>query len=1774
MSTFIALESIELQLYTDEETRKIAVVQVTNPSTYDRGLPKANGVNDPRMGVTDKALQCPTCGMTSTCNNHYGFIELEKPVIRLGHIASTLCILRSVCWACSRPKFSDHPQEGFVDIRALLAKTASGTKDRLRGISEACKNRFKCPWKDCGVPQPVYSRINKVFFGRNFRPKEQSLFSCDDERLFASRRLLPDEIQSIFRHIPNDALILMGYRPEVSHPQNYIFKAQLVPPPSIRPATSASSTEARMRGENDLTVAFQDLVRCNNELSAFIVADDDEKIQIGWDKLQIFSAAIINQNAKKLNTYNGTTVVHVRAMGKRKTKVIKDRLTGKKGRLRGNLSGKRVDQAGRTVVGPDASHDIYQLGVPSSIMRTLTFPENVNDRNKAELAESIVHGAGAHRGALTVRQSGGDTSDEKVLHISLLDLQGRRALAASLQTGWTVERHLRDGDWVLFNRQPSLHKASIMAFQAYETRSLQFKLPLPCTKPFNADFDGDEMNIHALQDYSAIAEAQEIMSVPHQMVTPQNNSVIIALVQDSIVGAYMMSRKDAFVNREEAMQLAICIHHSTKGAQYPDMPTGATRSFVDDLGDDGFPCPAILKGCKNGNVTPPMWTGKQILSWALPTDLSLLKPINGGDVKSLDDLWDDKLVIVRNGEILAGRLCKQTVGNSSGGIVQALWKQNGPWAAAKFVGDAQRILMNWLRHDTVCISIRDCLTPSEKKVDSITAEAMGKVDALGTADIPAAIRELKQTQLLQETLRTVGATVLETMDTASGIATVVASGSKGNLMNIAQIAGLVGQQTINGSRIAFRRGPFGPRTLANFAPGDNSPESRGFVASSYMMGLQPSEFFFHQQAGREGVVATAVSTADTGYNQRRMVKNQESEVVGYDLSVRVSSNLIVQQHYGGDDYDGTMVERVKLAALDFADDVAVQKLCGPNTPQDEIEWISAARKKLISIKSNVYGNESSKEVCMPCNFLRILTSTKVASTHSGHLASAQSVLRKLLLVIYECHGNQRSNTLSTQELIFWEDRDWRIVDDSSLQARLCVTLQCTTLNLTRENLFQSEEDYLIHTFRRLYIRGIVNPGEGVGAVGSSSIGEPSTQMTLNIFHYSGIAEKNVTLTGLPRFKQIINAVDNYDTSNMRIHFHSKSLGSSTDVHKYNVRALSSRLVRTGLSSIVSTSSVLLCENNEHQESLHIRLDTMTSKTFINLEGNGMTKQIDARISSIIGEGKKSSSVRLSSFAASFKLDKNAMVSRHLGVDDIGSAMSSLLGNDALVTWSAKWEREWIIMVRPPTWGDESFDKVVSEAVHDALLEHVAVNGIESIKKAVPSLLDGNWIVETEGSDLLEVAQLSEVDALKTTTNNIQEVARVLGVEAALCLMQSELHRVLSFDGSYVDPRHTWLLADTVARSGSINPLNRHKMEELGGSLLQCASFEQTLDVFEHGAAFGKFDTLGGATEKLIVGQPVNVGTGSFAIIENIDISKENIAGSFVPPLATHENDDFDDAEMRYVASLDKFSSKHDTTVKPLSGNSKPAYERVVPLTQKTFKPPAEIPDHALIDQEGMMVESIKPIVSLMRKQAQLCQPVWIITEVFPIDEDSLSAEEFGDIESVLESYGGWIQKPKAGQFVQCTEVEYDIGEKRIFSRVEYTLAEIKAKHRVKTVLKQIDCFVAEPMDAWTTVTRAITFQDVSADDLPTTVTPQSVRVCQEKIFEKGAWIIRLSRVWRGANIVDAEEKQRGGSKSCTFHLSVEMVRPWDLMEERGGTDIALTGGIVERVMSCLNCIKD
>lgn len=302
-----------------------------------------------------------------------------------------------------------------------------------------------------------------------------------------------------------------------------------------------------------------------------------ELIQEDWDFLQLHCALYFNSEVSG---------VPLNMMPKKATRGIVQRLKGKQGRFRGNLSGKRVDFSARTVISPDPNLMIHQVGVPDRVAKILTFPERVNSANIQKLRQMIRNGIDTHPGANYVQQLG--INGKKYLAYG-----NREKVAQDLKLGDTVERHLIDGDIVLFNRQPSLHKLSIMCHVAKVQPQRTFRFNECVCTPYNADFDGDEMNLHLPQTEEARAEALILMGNRSNLVTPRNGEILIAATQDFITGGYLLTQRDEFLTKEQAMQLAAC------------MLAGPDSNMNIEL-----PPPAILKPRR-------FWTGKQIFSLIL-----------------------------------------------------------------------------------------------------------------------------------------------------------------------------------------------------------------------------------------------------------------------------------------------------------------------------------------------------------------------------------------------------------------------------------------------------------------------------------------------------------------------------------------------------------------------------------------------------------------------------------------------------------------------------------------------------------------------------------------------------------------------------------------------------------------------------------------------------------------------------------------------------------------------------------------------------------------------------------------------------------------------------------------------------------------------------------------------------------------------------------------------------------------------------------------------------
>jgi DNA-directed RNA polymerase II subunit RPB1 len=520
---------------------------------------------------------------------------------------------------------------------------------------------------------------------------------------------------------------------------------------------------------------------------------------------------------------------------------VKQRLKSKEGRVRGNLMGKRVDFSARAVITPDPNLSIDQVGVPRTIAQNLTFPEIVTPFNIDRMQELVARGNNQYPGAKYIIRDNGERIDLRY-HPKPSDLH--------LQFGYKVERHLRDDDLVIFNRQPTLHKMSMMGHRVKILPWSTFRLNLSVTTPYNADFDGDEMNLHVPQSLETKAEVQELLMVPRNIMTPQSNRPVMGIVQDSLTASSKMTKRDVFIEKEEVMKLLMWI------------PSW----------DGKMPQPAILK-------PKPLWTGKQVFSLLIPDHTNCIRthsthPDNEDDSPYKWISPGDTKVLIENGVLLSGILSKDTLGNKAGSILHIITMEWGHEVARAFYGNVQMLVNNYLLIEGHSIGIGDTIADSVTYNDIQRAIRQAKSDVIEVIKKahnnelePSPGNTLRQTfenqvnRILNEARDKTGSSAQRSLSEFNNFKVMVTAGSKGSKINISQVIACVGQQNVEGKRIPFG---FRHRTLPHFIKDDYGPESKGFVENSYLAGLTPNEFYFHAMGGREGLIDTAVKTSETG----------------------------------------------------------------------------------------------------------------------------------------------------------------------------------------------------------------------------------------------------------------------------------------------------------------------------------------------------------------------------------------------------------------------------------------------------------------------------------------------------------------------------------------------------------------------------------------------------------------------------------------------------------------------------------------------------------------------------------------------------------------------------------------------------------------------------------------------------------------------------------------------------------------------------------------------
>ena len=763
------VDSIIFEVFKSSQVKEHATCAITDPVTTVNNQPVPNGLSDLRMGSTDRKFTCETCNMPHPdCPGHFGYIELAEPFFNIGLFDVTMQALRCVCKSCGMLLEDPTKSTQWDEIRGLAGR------QRLSAIVKLC-NKTKCgvtsPQADgedneasadvnmgrgCGQEQPKVRKPTGFYPTLVFEATEGGQVT----------RWYGEDVFRVLDRISDHDAEIMGFNPSRCHPRDLLVSVMPVPPPAVRPSVSFGS----MASENELTHKLQAILKANQKM----VREKQE----GVGREAITEIREVLQ--EHIGTYvsNKSTYYKPSTLSKTPFKSISERLKGKYGRIRGNLMGKRVDFSARTVITGDPNIDVDEVGVPYSVAMTLTFPERVSAVNKKRLQE-IVRRTEYPSANYIIHRNGLERVLEK------MKPKARENL--TLEIGDVVERHVLNGDVVLFNRQPTLHRMSMMGHRARVLPFSTFRLNLSCTTPYNADFDGDEMNLHVAQSLLTKAELIEMMMVPKNFVSPGKSQPCMGIVQDSLLGCYRVTQKDTFVDKYFMQNLVMWLDRWE------------------------LPVPALVK-------PQPLWTGKQIFSMLLP-EVSH----KTGDKPFADD---DSTLLIRRGELIMGPIKKTVVGAAPGSLIHVIANEKGSDEVAKFINFVQRTTAYFLYNMSFSVGVQDTVADQETlaHINTILAKTTAEVRRVAAKANNGELKRKTGMTLLRSFETDVNNALNQCRDSAAKKALsnvkrtnnfrmMIEAGSKGSDLNICQIAVMVGQQNVGGQRI-----PFGFRLHRGLAP--------------------------------------------------------------------------------------------------------------------------------------------------------------------------------------------------------------------------------------------------------------------------------------------------------------------------------------------------------------------------------------------------------------------------------------------------------------------------------------------------------------------------------------------------------------------------------------------------------------------------------------------------------------------------------------------------------------------------------------------------------------------------------------------------------------------------------------------------------------------------------------------------------------------------------------------------------------------------------------------
>ena len=1416
---------IQFSTLSPEEIERYSVAEITSKETYNGIKPKVGGLFDPRMGVLDPGMICPTDGQNYIDSpGYFGHIKLARPVFYIQYLGTVQKILRCICIKCAKLRINKCTNMN------LLNYSPHDRWDHVFALSNKITRCGQESENGCECLQP--EKIKKEGFATLIAEWSKSKEESKEGDTKISLKLTPEMVIKLFKKITDEDVNFMGFSSIWSRPEWMICQVFAVPPPSVRPSVKHDSQQ---RSEDDLTHIIINIIKYNTTLKEKLLSKTcNSKVIDDWTSiLQYYVATLVD------NTIPGASPVTQRSG--RALKSITERHKGKTGRVRGNLMGKRVDFSARSVITPDPELSITELGVPLKIAMNITKPVYVNEKNIHYLTFLVRNGPDEYPGAKILEKENG-------VNISLRYVDRENI---KLKVGDVVHRHMLNGDYVLFNRQPTLHRMSMMAhIVKVMKKGDTFRMNVADTKPYNADFDGDEMNMHMPQTDEAEMELKHLAAIRYQIISPASNKSIIGIFQDSLLGSYLFTRENIKFTRKEAMNL---LSKTTKLD-----PT----FFLNDKTE---------------------FTSFELLSSILPPLSIEYKTQWFKEGESYEK--SNAVVEIVNGIMKRGQLDKDCLGSGGKGLIQRI---NNDFSAAEsqyFIDNLQAIITEYMKttgfsvgmsdlisNDTTNDMINDVIYNKKKEVANLIDQLHLGILENKSGRTNESYFESQVNNILNKATSEAGKIGKDQLTKGNRFVTIVTSGSKGNELNISQMISCLGQQNIDNSRIPYS---FPNRTLPHFKQFDDSPSARGFVENSFISGLTPEELFFHAMGGRIGLIDTAVKTSQTGYIQRRLIKGLEDIYVSYDRTVRNNKNKIIQFSYGGTNFDTIHIENVKFDLLtdniktiyenynyDYKKNILKMKF-NTSTISTFTSQVGELKERISKdIKEMIEGRNmyistiaeftDKNTIYLPISFKQIGLNIKNQFNISS--ATLSDITPLDAYVILDKYYNILEQTYKPCYMFklayYYYLNPYKVI---------------YTQHFSKEGLIFLLEKVLV-----MYKKSMVNPGEMVGLISAQSIGEPTTQMTLNTFHYAGVSSKSNVTRGVPRIEEILSLTDNLKNPSITIY-----LKKEDETIPEKAYEIISRIEHTKMLDIVLKSEIYYDPDE--------MVTLVSSDTQLLKDYNEFKSILDDCVVDDPDKNYNKWILRLS-------LDKAYMLEINLTVEEVHYALMSVYQEDITCFYNDLNEDELIFRIRlnsgksksKPMSLDQEDHIYMVKSFQDNLLNNIVLRGVDGINKVHLRKITGYLtynpetgdydksdicVLDTLGSNLMGILSLDYIDVNRTFSNNIIETQKILGVEAARKCLFNETIDVIEFD-SYINHHHIAMLCDRMTCNQKMTSIFRHGINKDNIGPIAKASFEETTEMFLNAAKHGELDELRGVSANVMCGQEGFFGTGAFSLYLN------------------------------------------------------------------------------------------------------------------------------------------------------------------------------------------------------------------------------------------------------------------------------------------------------------------